>query len=247
MVNLVVDVGNTRIKVAAVEGVDVHRLVVREEWCDQMERDVCDVVDQFGVELAIISSTRGDQSEIVAHLERLVRKVVIFTVTPVPIDIGYDTPQTLGRDRVAAAVGANEVYGVVEDRLIIDLGSAITIDLCTKEGGFEGGFISPGVSMRFKALNEYTASLPLCKVEQSGVEKMIARSTDDAIIGGVMKGVIYEIEGHIAEFRAKMCEISIIFIGGDAKYFDKRIKNAIFAEHDLVIVGLNRILRYNVK
>ncbi|MFR9651931.1 MAG: type III pantothenate kinase [Rikenellaceae bacterium] len=244
--NLVVDIGNTLVKVAVVEGVDIHQLEVVEEYTNQLQLTIKSMVDRYAIKSAIVCSTRGEQREVINALEEMVDRVVVFNSdTAIPISINYLTPNTLGRDRVAAVVGAREVYGE-RDMLIIDCGTAITIDLYSVANGFEGGFISPGVSMRLHVLNEQTATLPLCKVNQSWSEVEIARTTQEAIVGGVMRGIVYEIEGHIRTFERKIDEISIIFIGGGAKYFDKQIKNAIFANRNLVMVGLNKILLYNV-
>ncbi len=247
MKNLVVDIGNSRIKVAVVEDTTILHLEAHEEWSESLRLLIKELVNQYSIVHAIVGSTRGEQTEVIESLEGIASNLIVFTpLTPIPIAITYSTPNTLGRDRVAAAVGANEIYGD-DDKLIFDLGSAITIDLTTKSGGFEGGFISPGISMRFKALNEYTASLPLCRTYENWGEQRAARSTVDAIIEGVMRGVFHVIQGHIRAFREKNGKNLVIFTGGDAKYFDKRIKNVIFAKHDLVIVGMNRILEYNVK
>lgn len=244
--NLVVDIGNTLVKVAAVEGAEVQRLEVAEEYTPQLHSAIEQMVQRYSITNAIVCSTRGEQREVIESLESIIEKVVVFnSETPIPIAINYLTPKTLGRDRIAAVIGAREVYGDT-NMLIIDCGTAITIDLYTKANGFEGGFISPGISMRLHVLNEQTATLPLCYVDQNWSDIEIAQTTQEAIIGGVMRGIAYEIEGHIRTFERKIDEISIIFIGGGAKYFDKRINNAIFANRNLVIVGLNKILIYNV-
>ncbi len=163
------------------------------------------------------------------------------STTAVPIANYYGTPETLGRDRLAAAVGAVYLWGR-GNYLIVDFGTAITIDVMSRDGGFEGGFISPGVSMRFAALHEYTASLPLFAA--TDIVEGVARTTRSAIEQGVMQGISNEIESYVVKMEQKYGKIVIIFAGGDAKYFDMRIKNAIFAECDLVIAGLNVILNY---
>ena len=108
---------------------------------------------------------------------------------------------------------------------------------------YHGGNISPGVQMRFRALHDYTAALPLC--ESCEDQTLLGRSTVEAIRQGVMNGIAFEIEGYIARLFPEIDALSIIFTGGDAKFFVKRIKNTIFAHCDLVFLGLNRILEYN--
>ncbi len=238
--NLIVDIGNSRIKVAVVS----HKRVVESTVMDLYDHSVVeDITSRYEITRAIVSSTRGSQSSIVDSVRSLVGRCLLFDEkVAVPIGVQYSTPHTLGRDRLAAAVGACEIYGK-GDMLLVDFGSAITIDLVTRHGGFEGGVISPGVAMRFRALHEYTASLPLCAPTDEIVG--VACSTKEAIEQGVMSGVVYEVEGHIVRMREKYDKISVIFLGGDAKYFEKRVKNTIFANQDLLFVGLSRILDYN--
>ncbi|MCD8073209.1 MAG: type III pantothenate kinase, partial [Alistipes sp.] len=152
------------------------------------------------------------------------------------------TPQTLGCDRLAGAVGAAAIYPG-QNILIADLGTAITFDVVTAAGEFLGGNISPGAAMRLRALHEYTGRLPL--VGQEGPTEEIATSSQSAVRSGVVGGIVYEIEGYIARLGERYDPLKIIFTGGDSDFFAKRVKNAIFATYDLVVYGLNRILEYN--
>ena len=174
-----------------------------------------------------------------------VSNVIITRIaeTPWAIIVAYATPATLGADRLAAAVGGVELFPD-SDILIVDFGTAITIDY-VEDGVFRGGNISPGVTTRFRALADYTAKLPLCAPTEE--ELPYGRTTIEAIEQGVMQGITHEIKGYIDSFLLKNEEKSIIFTGGEAKYFANRIKNAIFAKYDLVVCGLNRILEYNAK
>ena len=237
--NLVVDSGNTSAKVAVMEG----ETVVREWRFDRFGKcDADAIIAGYAPSKAIVASTGGDEERICAMLAGRVGFLLrMSSLTPVPIGIDYDTPATLGADRIAAAVGAVELYGA-EDMLIVDMGTAITFDLV--EGGvFRGGNISLGVGARFRALHDYTAHLPQCDVAEIG--ESLGRSTRTAIEQGVMRGVLYEIEGYAGEFLQKNPRIRIIFCGGDAKCFVNRIKNAIFANCYMMYIGLNRILEYN--
>ncbi len=238
--NLIVDIGNTLAKVAV-----VHQGEIVENFSAQKleELPLREIVTKYNIERSIVASTRGDATDAQALLEQVVGHSLLFdSSVEVPIGIVYSTPHTLGRDRVAAAVGAAAEYPA-RNIMIVDFGTAITIDLVSEEGIFEGGFISPGVTTRFRALNEFTASLPLCSPELPSDE--IAISTKAAITQGVMNGIKYEIEGYIDQFSKKKCNLFVIFSGGDSIFFDKQIKNAIFADPDLVIKGLDRILDYN--
>jgi type III pantothenate kinase len=127
--------------------------------------------------------------------------------------------------------------------LVVDFGTAITIDLVSADGEFLGGNISPGAAMRFSALHEYTGKLPLLALTDT-VEPL-GRSTTEAIEAGVINGILYEIEGYIARISKKIANLHIIFTGGDGIFFAKRVNYPIFASADLVLYGLNRVLEHN--
>ena len=238
--NLIVDIGNTLVKSALLE-----RGRVVEEHADGAfcPGAVAGLLDRGRVRRAILSSTRGEMPEVAEWLRERVSSLLLFTPqTPVPIRNVYRTPQTLGRDRLAAAVGAATLYPG-RNTLIVDVGTAVTLDVVSAEGVFLGGCISLGVAMRFRALHDYTAALPLCgAAEATG---LVGRTTGEAIRFGVMNSLRFEIEGYIARMEAQFEDLCVIFTGGDAKFFAKRIKNTIFANCNLVFCGLNRILEYN--
>ncbi len=238
--NLIIDIGNSRVKVAVMDG----QTILVEDATDNYKQEIIkNFAQKYDITRSIVSSTRGVQPDIVESVRGIVGHCMFFcATTKVPLSIQYSTPETLGRDRLAAAVGAREMFGD-KDMLIVDFGSAITIDLVTCYGGFEGGAISPGVMLRFRALHDFTASLPLCQPTFDNIE--VARSTDEAIRSGVMNGICFEIEGYISRFLQKYDKLSIIFVGGDAKFFEKRIKNTIFVNRELLFRGLSRILDYN--
>ena len=240
MANLVVDEGNTLCKIAVMNGNEVLCEAVSPEF--NMEQ-AAELAEHYAVDKAIVASTRGGAERICDKLRSQIARVLCFTShTEVPIEIDYSSRQTLGTDRIAAAVGVVCNMGI-RDALIVDMGSAITFDV-VENGAFKGGNISLGVAMRFRALHEFTAALPLCEsVEPSGV---FGNSTKEAIEQGVMQGVLYEIEGYIELVLQKNEKNSIIFCGGDAESFVNRIKNTIFAPRKLMFTGLNEILEYNV-
>ena len=239
--NLIIDIGNSRVKAAVVD----NELVVETFVFDELhEADLHHIAETYpAIDKAIVASTAHPTDEIAEKLQAMGLFVVIMdSSTPVPLHNGYFTPATLGVDRLAAAVGAKQM--VEGDCLIVDFGTAITIDLVV-DGEFRGGNISPGMRTRFRALHDYTSRLPKC--EASDEILTIGRTTTQAIEQGVMQGITYEIKGYIDAFLSDNVKLSIIFTGGDAKFFVKRIKNAIFAKCDLVVCGLNTILEYNAK
>ena len=240
MANLIVDEGNTLCKIAVLDK--------NEGLCERSVRDfdmaeIVSLISQFTIEKAVVASTRGGAAKICEQLRTKIDKVLHFTSqTEVPIGVDYSSRQTLGADRLAVAVGV--VCGMgIEDALVVDMGSAITFDII-ENGTFRGGNISLGVAMRFKALHDYTAALPLCSATEPTEE--FGKSTVEAIEQGVMQGVLYEIEGYAARILAGKAKKNIIFCGGDAESFVNRIKNAIFAPRKLMFTGLNKILEYNV-
>lgn len=239
--NLTIDMGNTRVKYAVFDGDSVVSDGCSEEFG---EPDLEKILSAHpGITRAIVATTRGSVDETVALLRRRIGHCLRLSAQlPLPIHNDYATPETLGEDRLAAAVGAASLYPG-SHLLVVDFGTAITIDEVTAAGVFRGGNISPGVQMRFRALHDYTAALPLC--ESCDDQTLLGRSTVEAIRQGVMNGITFEIEGYIARLAREIGPLSIIFTGGDAKFFVKRIKNTIFAHCDLVFLGLNRILEYN--
>ena len=240
MRNLIVDEGNTLCKIAVLDKSEVLC-----EW-SAGEFDMAkaaELVEQFSVDKAVVASTRGGAEQICEQLRSKIDRVLHFSSqTEVPIEIEYSSRQTLGADRIAVAVGVVCEMGI-RDALIVDMGSAITYDI-VEDGVFKGGNISLGVAMRFRALNEFTASLPLCEATEPN--NKFGQSTKEAIEQGVMQGVLHEIEGYVERISAENNKKSIIFCGGDAESFVNRIKSAIFAPRKLMFTGLNRILEYNV-
>ena len=237
--NLIVDIGNSFIKAAVVENDNV---LAMNRYASVGEFAQSGVLAQYPLlRRAIVASTGVSTFEVAELLRQWGLDVLEMTQqTAVPIGNAYLTPETLGVDRLAAAVGAVALYG--EDCVIVDFGSAITIDM-VQGGVFLGGNISPGMEMRFRALHDYTKRLPKCGSTEEIL--LLGRTTKEAIEQGVMQGITNEIEGYISRFYAKNVKLAIIFTGGDAECFVKRIKNAIFAKCNLVIYGLNRILEYN--
>ncbi|WP_418992763.1 type III pantothenate kinase [Alistipes sp.] len=238
--NLIVDIGNTLLKLAVF---DRGRLVAQRSAERLHPALLGELLDAYPVRQAIVASTRGEADEVLELLGPRVERCLEFTSqTPVPIANDYLTPETLGRDRLAAAVGAATLYPG-RNVLIVDFGTALTIDLVTADNTFRGGVISPGMHTRFRSLHDYTARLPLCCATAD--EELLGRTTEEAISRGVMHSLTFEIEGHIARMREKIDDLQVIFTGGDAKCFVKRIKNTIFANCNLVFTGLDRILEYN--
>lgn len=237
--NLIIDIGNSAAKVALVEQakvVEIYRF--ESNFIENIE-----VILNPQIASAIISSTRHRDVQLIDFIKSRVPHTVVFShLTPTPLINRYATIETLGMDRLAAAVGAWSLQPGT-DLLIVDFGTAITIDKVTSGGEYFGGNISPGMAMRFAALNHFTDRLPLVVYDEClrGSEKF-GTTTTQAIRNGVICGIEYEIEGYIKENT----QAKIFFTGSDAINFVKSSKSAIFADYELVIKGLDRILEYDV-
>ena len=235
--NLIIDIGNNSAKFFLFKG---EQLILHT----RKSNSSFDVIDEwnrlYNIEKAIISSVIVETPELSEAISGLQCPVVRFSNSmPLPLEINYRTPHTLGSDRIAAAVGAwNEAPG--RNMLVIDAGSAITIDFVGKDGKYNGGNIAPGIKMRLKALHEYTSRLPM--VEKDGDTPTMGYDTETAIRSGVINGICHEIEGYINEFKQKYCDVLVFLTGGDEKPLKNHIKSCIFADKYLVAKGLNRIL-----
>ena len=227
--NLVVDIGNSRMKVAVFSGGEIV-----ERWtfgCREIGR-FDEIFSRYaGFDRAILSSTRDENPEPEEMLRCRSGYFLKFANTvPVPLENGYGTPHTLGCDRLAAAVGG---VGMLPGRnlMIVDFGSAITCDIVTAEGRYLGGSISPGLGMRFRSLADYTDRLPLLEAEAcvGYEEREVPSSTVGAMVSGVAGGIELEIRGRMERYAGEFAGLTTIFTGGDAPLFEKRFKNTIFA------------------
>lgn len=240
---LVVDEGNTRLKAAFYA--DGELLLDRSFARGDGESFKEFLSGGEGVVAAILSGTADFGFDIELQLrEAGVRRIEYFShLTPLPIKNLYSTPETLGHDRLLSAVAANEKFPE-KDIIIFDLGTALTIDYVTKKGEYLGGVISPGMEMRFAALNHFTAKLPLLareeieQMQQNYDESRVPNSTREAIFYGVVAGVRHEIEGYLRQNEQKV----VYFTGGDALFFEKIIKMSIFVDSQSTLRGLGKII-----
>lgn len=236
--NIVVDSGNTFAKIGWFSGDNLIRYQTMLNFSDLIQLIKSELPDRI-----MYSSVSRTTAEFLEALGEDIPVLNLSGETPVPIRKNYETPQTLGADRVAAAAGANWIFPA-DDVLVIDMGTCITYDLIDREGTFQGGLISPGVRMRFNALHTFTNRLPLFDPEKD--PEFIGKSTRQAIESGVMNGMLAEIEGIIERYRHTMPDLRVVICGGDITFFESSLKPPIFAVPELVLIGLNRILTYNV-
>lgn len=239
--NLSIDIGNTRTKLGFFEGDELvnHFAFLKMQFNEAIQA----VEKKLPLNKLIISSVSYTENGFIDFINGLGIPVIhLDHNTPVPVKNFYKTPQTLGKDRLAAVIGANSIYPG-SDVLIINAGTAITYDFVSAEGEYNGGNISPGLEMRFRALNEYTDRLP--KVAGNDKFSETGYDTESSLVSGVQWGIIYEMEGYIGYYTSRYRDLKIILSGGDANFFVKKLKNPIFVVPNLVLIGLNHILRYN--
>lgn len=236
--NLIIDIGNNSTKFFLFQG---DAVILYGRRSNSSFDFIGEMAREYSVSRMIISSVVEIDNEQKDELMRICPKTVWFgNRTPIGLKIDYRTPETLGTDRLAAAIGAmSEAPG--RNVLVIDAGSAITIDFVDANGHFRGGNISPGIKMRLTALHQLTSRLPL--VEKEGETPELGYDTETAIRSGVIMGVCHEIDGYIDRMREKYPDVLIFLTGGDEKTLINKIKNSIFADKFLVAKGLNRILQ----
>ena len=238
--NLIIDIGNTTAKVALFDGSEmVEVLTSSNQSLDSIEA----LCANYPVERGIVATVINLNERVLADLAALPFPLLWLNhETPLPVVNLYETPETLGYDRIAAVVGANEIFPH-SDLLVIDAGTCITYEFIDSKGQYHGGNISPGMQMRFKALHQFTGRLPL--IDANGRKLPMGRDTETAIRGGVLRGMEYEISGYIESMKHKYPELLVFLTGGDEFSFETNVKSVIFADRFLVLKGLNRILNYN--
>jgi len=243
--NLILDLGNTNKKVALTnpDG-SFHKVESFPEI--SLKTIQAFVAENPGIDSCILSSVIHHPPSLVQWLEKNFRFIELNDNTAIPLINLYRSPKELGKDRLAAAVaGASMFPGC--DVLIIVAGSCITYNLISAGKEFLGGAISPGMKMRFQAMNTFTGKLPLLSF--TGKEPPVdplGMDTRASIMAGVIYGITAEMEGFAGLYRAKYPDLKIILSGGDLNYFNKLLKISIFAIPNIVLEGLHQILVFNV-
>ncbi len=238
--NLIIDVGNTLTKLAVVSN---NNIVYSNRYNNLNIKDVDEILNKYSVLKSIVSIVGLANEDTINHLKDCCKTIVLDRDTKIPIKNQYSTPKTLGYDRIAVCAGANYLYPQ-KDILVIDAGTAITYETITSEGIYLGGAISPGISLRFKSLNDHTSKLPY--LEKNETYPLIGTNTNDCIYSGILNGVVAEVDNYISEIKTKFPSIYVLLTGGDSNFFANKLKNSIFVNQNLMIVGLNRILEFNV-
>jgi len=208
----------------------------------QEETELKKFIENFSAENFIISSVNANAQAISSWVNAK-KKFILNPTLPLPITNLYATPQTLGVDRIAAVCGARQLLPM-SNCLVIDAGTCITYDFLDAQGNYHGGMIAPGLAMKFKAMHTFTSRLPFLE-QDSFVPALSGKTTAQAMQSGVYNGTLAEAEGIIKRYESQAENLVTLLCGGDAAFFETNLKGRIFAVPELVLFGLNSLLREN--
>lgn len=240
--DMIIDIGNTRMKVALFVKNELDGVLT---FSNRAHKQVADLIENAHAQRGIISNVTNLAQPVSDVFQENLKILEFNHTTRIPIELDYSTPQSLGTDRIANAVGAFKAYPKT-NVLIIDFGTCIKFDVMTSQGVFKGGAISPGVQMRFKAMHQMTGMLPLIKEWDQNDEFWPGTNTKASMVSGVIQGIHAEILRYIDLANEHYNKLTVIATGGDFGFFDKAFKNIIFANPYLTLHGLHEILLYNM-
>ncbi len=240
--DLVIDLGNTRMKVALFVNQSLDGVL----WLSKdNQSELEQLIDASCADRCIVSAVSEFDTNIFEMLKTRTRAMKMESTTRVPVAIDYQTPLTLGTDRIANACGAAKLYPQ-KNVLIIDFGTCIKYDLIDATGVFRGGAIAPGLNMRFEAMHTMTGKLPLIKSWDTIDTAWPGKSTQASMSTGVLQGIQAEIAQYITTANDHFEELTVVTTGGDFAFFEKAFKNIIFAHPYLTLEGLHEILKFNL-
>ena len=229
MPNLLVEIGNTALKAAWSEGLTLGKTFRYQG--EKMFEYVDSLVEREKPEVMVVSSTIGISRREEDNLRAKCGTLVILDRSHTEVAEDHALPSYLSPDRVASVIAARHLFKG-KGSIVFDFGTTLTIDVIEPDGEYSGGNISPGFRTRFKSLARYSRTLPLVDTPLS--VKRAGDSLRSSIESGVVSGIMFEIMGYLSLFPEKI----VVFTGGDALYFAKRMKNSIFAVCNLVLMGL---------
>lgn len=238
---LSIDIGNTRTKLGIFEQGELCYKAIFEQLTAE---NLAAVLSNHSIQNCIYSTVAGLDASAKAWLNDTFPTIELTHRTRLPFKNKYKTPQTLGKDRLAAVAGGLKLYPN-QNCLIIDAGTCITYDVLTEKAHYLGGNIAPGLQMRLRAMHEFTDALPLASL--APVRGRIGKSTEHALQNGGLWGAVLEMQGLIDWCTAEFGVINVILTGGDANFFANHLKKKIFVHQNLVLVGLEKILEHNVQ
>ena len=238
--NLVIDIGNTKIKVAVFKLDKIELCEVFDEH--HLLKHLKKIIKSFKISQCILSSVKEIKKEFTDELQKIPFFIQLDRNTKVPFKNLYETPDTLGVDRIALVAASVSLYPK-RNCLIIDAGTCITYDFINSKNEYLGGSISPGIGMRYKSLHYYTSKLP--ELTKNSIFQLTGSSTSSSIHSGVINGIVNEIEGTIGQYQQDFRDLTVVLTGGDTKFLSKQLKNGIFANQNFLLHGLNKILTFN--
>ncbi|MES2761434.1 MAG: type III pantothenate kinase [Bacteroidota bacterium] len=239
--NLIIDIGNTRIKAALFNSYGP----VEDKVYTNVGDILADTAFIAQAKRAIIGTVVSETESFYKSLNAIIPTTVFNSQTKIPLNNLYQSASTLGSDRLAASVGAYNLYPNA-NVLVIDAGTCIKYNFTNTQNEYLGGAISPGIQMKFKALHHFTSKLPLVETDFS-YNDLIGTNTQNSLLSGVLNGSVAEIDGMIDQYKQQFADTICVLTGGDSEYLAKRLKNSIFAHQNLVLKGLNDILNYNLE
>ena len=242
MLKLIADIGNTLHKFHFFHKKELISTVITANDYEEFFWD--DMLKTHGtLQAAIVSSVADGDPVFLESLTKICKVLLLSHKTPVPVDNRYGTPETLGPDRLSAAVGGFVMFPN-EPVLVIDAGTCIKYEI-VESGVYWGGIIAPGIQMQASALHTFTGKLPLIKPNPETDTPLTGTTTESALMSGIINSTLASMEGIISRYIDKFPHLKIILGGGDLNYFVKRLKYSIFAVPNIVALGLNEILDFN--
>jgi len=240
--NVIIDIGNTRIKLAVFKQFSfIEELVVPRK---ELHKSLETIFNKYIIIRGIVASVGSfDENKFAKWMQKVPFIKLDYTIN-LPFKNQYKSPETLGVDRLALAAAAVHQYPN-RNVLVIDAGTCITYDFISSNKVYLGGAIAPGLTMRYESLHNYTEKLPLLSPEI--LKKLIGKTTSESIQIGIINGLSSEINDNISLYNEKFYNLTVVLTGGDTYFLSKIIKSSIFANPIFLLEGLNSILMHNLK
>lgn len=239
-ITLCLDFGNTRLKWAVFSEGKISYAGI---FSDRLMEELRACLETYRPERSILSSVIDHPEDLLELLKSKTHFHILDHQSRVPITTPVGKPETIGSDRLALVVAASHYFSG-QNNLVIGLGSAITYNYVNRFHQFIGGSISPGMEMRFKSLQVFTARLPLVKPHWNF--PLAGYDTKTNIQSGVIFGMAKEIDGVIEAYEERYEKLHVLMTGGDAHYFKPFLKKTITEDPDLIFKGLYVISEYNL-
>ena len=238
--NLVIDIGNTAVKVYLFKNNEIIKREVLSENALIQYLKLIAIDDIRNIICSSVTKSYKDQ------LSKIFKNSNYFDFSDnnlkIPFTNNYETKKSLGQDRIGLISSAVLKFQD-QNSLVIDMGTCITYDFIDSQNTYHGGAISPGIRMRYSSFSNYTSNLPLLKFQD--ITKIIGANTEESLHIGINNGIVGEINQYINSLKKSYSEFNVIITGGDSIFLLNKIKNAIFADQDFLASGLKYIIKLN--